>query len=386
MIKTCFIVCSFFILSLSTSINAVEVNDLYQAKVPVASQSSAKRNNALKKAMQAVLVKVGGQESVLTNSTVRNAVNNHRLYVTQFSYSRENIKQLPLSQSNKIKQNENVLLLQASFDEDKINALLQEAELPLWGSLRPQVILWVIEEDRLSRKILSESSHSNYPFIVNKVAQERGLPVIMPLMDFTDSTTLSKTDVWGRFVSPVSDASERYGADIIVVVRISNSSLLAEGDILDDCQPLCDTQNNTEKYVLDWTLFNSSVLKSSKKQYQGSNSDGMLTQALEDITDAIYQGYALSSNTDNEMLIDVANIDSMQAYVELVQFLEDLSSVNAITLVSAQGNNRRFNLNLLGSKAALLSSLKLDNKLKQYVDPLGEIIQDAVPVFYWGKP
>lgn len=390
MIKNCFVFCSFFVISLSTSVYAIEVKDLYQAKIPVSSQAPSKRNAALKKAMQAVLIKVGGQASVLKNDVIKRAVKDHRLYVSQYSYSREKIKQFPLSSLQKdsnltAKVSESLVLL-ASFDEGKINTLLQNADLPLWGSLRPQVLLWLIEEDKFTRQILSESSHSNYPLVVTNTAQSRGLPVVMPLMDFTDSTNISMTDLWGRFNQPVSNASQRYAADAIVVIRISNSSLVAEPDKEVDCRPLCDASLIKEQVVLDWTLFNSSVLQSSIQQYQGSNGELLLAQALSDITNVIYQGYALSANSDQEIIIDVANVDSMSAYVGLTQFLRELSSVNSVELLSAQGNNRRFNLKLLGSKMNLLSSLKLDNKLKQYIDPLAEVVADAVPIFYWDKP
>jgi len=390
MIKNCFVFCCIFIFSLSASVCAIEVKDLYQAKVPVSSQTPSKRNAALKKAMQAVLIKVGGQVSVLKNDAIKQAVSNHRLYVSQYSYSREEIKQLPLSNNKNTSSEPAIasesLVLLASFDEDKINTLIQNSGLSLWGRLRPQVLLWLIEEDKLSRQILSESSHSNYPLIVANVAQSRGLPVVMPLMDFTDSTNISMTDLWGRFSLPVTKASQRYSADAIVVIRVSNSSLLAESEVQADCRPLCDTSTNNEQVVLDWTLFNSNVLQPSKQQYHGENSELLLAKALSDITNVIYQGYALSANTEQEMIIDVANVDSMGAYVALTHFLRELSSVNSVELLSAQGSNRRFNLKLLGSKVTLLSSLKLDNKLKQYIDPLAEVIVDAVPIFYWDKP
>ncbi|MCJ8322185.1 MAG: DUF2066 domain-containing protein [Colwellia sp.] len=386
MIKNCFVFCCTFIFSLSASVNAIEVKDLYQAKVPVSSQAPSKRSAALKKAMQAVLIKVGGQVSVLKNDAIKRAVKNHRLYVSQYSYSREEIRQSPLSKSNNAsnKITESLVLL-ASFDENKINKLLKDSGLALWGSLRPEVLLWLIEEDKFSRQILSESSHSNYPLIVANAAQSRGLPVVMPLMDFTDSTNISMSDLWGRFSLPVNKASQRYSADAIVVIRVSNSSLLAESEKQADCRPLCDTSVNSEPVVLDWTLFDSNGVQSSKQQYQGNNSELLLAKALSDITDVIYQSYALSANTEQEMIIDVVNIDSIGTYVSLTQFLKELSSVNSVELLSAQGSNRRFNLKLIGSKMTLLSSLKLDNKLKQYIDPLAEVIVDAVPIFYWDK-
>ncbi len=385
MFKNCIIFCVFFIFTCTIRVNAVEVKGLYQAKVVVKSQTLAQKNIALKKAMQAVLIKVGGEKSILKNKVIKKAINNHRLYVSQFSYVREQMVKLPLDEIS-LADEFDALFLLASFDEDKINQLLQQAQLPLWGSLRPKVLFWLVEEDNFARQILSESSHSNAPTIVSNLVKKRGLPVILPLMDFTDTTQIAISDLWGRFSSAVIKASARYSSDAVVVIRISNSSLLSESTTKLDCRPLCNSESKGQEFVLDWTLFDSNISHVSEQLYQGRDSDKLLSQALSDITDVIYQGYALSVQKNSELIIDVANIDSMKEYIALTDFLLDLSAVNSVVLLSADGRNRRFRLNLLGSKQTLLSSLRLNNKLNQYTDPLARVVADAVPIFYWGQP
>jgi hypothetical protein len=377
MIKNFCIVSILLTTLISLPSSAVEVNDLYQAKVAVNSQTKKQRNFAQKKAMQAVLVKVGGQKSVLDNEVIKKALNNYNAYLTQYSYQR-------LQSFSQKSKNTEQLTLMVSFNEDKINQLFQQANLPIWGSLRPQVLLWFIEENRLSRQIISESSASHYPLLINQYANERGLPVIMPLMDLTDANQINIADVWGRFIDPVSAASSRYAAEAMVIVRLSNSSLISIAEDGTDCRPLCEQS----QYAIDWTLVTDtqSGKQLSYQQYQGVNTEKLLQQAISDLTQVIYQDYALSTTSSHEFLIDVANVDSISEYMALITFLEDLSSVQSATLVSAKGSNRRFNLALLGSKNALLSSLKLNKQLQQHIDPLAEVIVDAVPVFYWGKP
>ena len=376
-----------FVFTLSSWVNAVEVKDLYQAKVLVTSQSSAERHSALQKIMQTVLVRVGGQQLVLTNKIIKKALRKPRLYVSQYSYSRDKTKTLPLEVTSSSKELLSLFLI-ASFDENKINQLLQQAALPLWGRLRPKVLFWLVDEADFSRQILSESSHSNGPSIVLNLAEKRGLPVVIPLMDFTDTTQIVVPDLWGRFPAPIMNASKRYGADAVVVIRISNSSLLTESEAkgASDCRPLCDTLNNTQQFVLDWTLLGSQVTKFHEKSYQGSDSEVLLKKAFSDITDVIYQGYALSEYANDELIIDVTNIDSMNAYMALTDFLLNLSAVNSVVLVRADGTNRRFKLDLLGSKQTLLLSLKLNKKLERYKDPFAKDITDSVPVFLWGYP
>lgn len=377
---------------LLNSVHAVEVKNLYQAKVPVSSQTKAQRSIATKKAMESVLIKIGGLKANLNNAVIKSAIKKHSYYLSQYSYTREVIPTYPYEHTdikvlNEVPTNEESLLLVASFDEDKINQLLQSANVPIWGRLRPQVLIWIVEEDNLSRTILSDSSESNYPFIAEQLHIQRGLPVTIPLMDFTDATQVSITDLWGRFEEPVNMASERYKPDAVVVVRVSNNNLAPNIDVDENCEPDCNKLKTTFGYSIDWSLFTGVTSKRSQQVYQGTNSELLLSQALSDLTDTIYNDYALISttDTDNNFIIDVANITSITQFVTLTEFLTDLSSVNSVKLLSAEGENRRLSLNLLGSSETFLSSIKLDNKLNQYVDPLAETDDESVPVFYWGK-
>jgi len=356
------------LLFLSTA-NAIEVTDLYQAKVVVTSQSLYEKNKALKQAMRQVLLKVGGQESVLNNKEIKKALKNYQQFIAQFSYKRE----------------KKHTVLVAQFDENKVNNLFYQAGLPLWGNLRPQILLWLVEESGLERQILAESSSSVLPKIVQEFSQQRGLPISLPVMDLTDIEAISIADIWGRFITPVKLASRRYQAEAIVIFRLSNSSLLpAEFFANENCDILCQRQH----YALDWRLFTQGQTLEQGTQthsYQGSNKTALFKQALKDMTREIYQYYALNVNDSHQVDIDVTNINSLSRYAEVYNFLNDLSSVASVQLISAQGENRRFRLNLLGSKQTLLASLKLNKYLRQYIDPLAKVDNDSVPIFYWEK-
>ena len=369
-----FNLCFYALFSVSSAFG-VEVTDLYVAKVPVSSQSNNERNKALKKAMRLVLVKVGGQESVTQVSesarkVFNKALKNYKSYMAQYRYERV----------------DNKILLAVTFDEAKINDLFLQANLPLWGRVRPQILLWIVEAQGLTRNVLSDSSISQLPAFAKQFSKYRGLPLMMPLMDLTDLTQINTAELWGRFSQQVQLASQRYLAEAIVIIRISNSSLLPKLVEQENCQPLC-AQNN---YALDWSLISTSGQAQQQVQqygelYQGQDRQHLLEQALADITQVIYQEYALFTTTENDLLIDVANIDSLPTYLKVSSFLEQLSSVQAVKLVSANGSHWRFDLTLIGSQKALLASLKLSKQLRQYIDPLAVAELDAVPVFYWGN-
>jgi hypothetical protein len=363
MFRNCLILLIFI---LSFRINAIEVENLYSAKVLVTSQSASDRNKALKKALRGVIMKIGGKK--IEHPLVTQAIKNYNKYVNQYQYLRSN----------------NVTYLNVSFNEEKINSLFKQSDLAIWGRLRPQVMIWVVEEDGFERKLLSSTSNSLIPQAIDEFSQLRGLPLTMPIMDLTDLTALTITDVWGRFAYPVAQASARYFAEAVVVLRISNNSLILDQDENSACQPLCQTQ----PLVLDWSLMADAQDQHSQvfsEQSQGEDILLMLNDALADITDIIYQQYALSTTNSNEFQMDVANVDSLDELIAVSEFLSELSAVESVQLISVHGTNRRFKLSLIGSQQALLASLKLSEELNRYIEPLaGPVSKDQIAVFYWG--
>lgn len=356
--------CLFFVLLLvCSSVSAIEVTDLYQAKVAVNSQASKERSQAIRKAMAAVMLKVGGQASVLTNATIKKQLQRYNQFLIQYRYERQAEQ----------------LYLVAYFNENKINQLFQQANLPLWGSLRPQVLVWLIEEDNLSRQILSESSESELPTVIANFSETRGLPLLIPLMDLQDNLTVNVADIWGRFSEETLNASQRYFVDTSLIVRISNSSLV--NNEAPECEGvLCHEQT---KYVIDWSL----IAEHQKfgQAIEGTDPKGMLTEVLKEVANVIYQEYALSTDLTNELIIEVANVESLKNYIEITEFLAELSAVESVTLIKAEQEKRTFKLALLGSKKALLSSLKLNDELQQYIDPLAGAEPQEYPIFYWRK-
>ena len=352
-----------------TSISAysVEVNNLYRAKVDVSSQSGSARKQAIQKAFQSVIVKVSGQTSIIEQDIFKRAVKQYSQYLVQYSYERD----------------ANDLKLVARFDEERVNQLFLTSNNALWGNLRPQVVIWLVEESGFERSLISESHDSVLPDAIKDFSDNRGLPIALPLVDIEDTENVDLIDIWGRFTRPIVYASERYNAEAVVVMRLSNSSLLPTKEELTDCQPLCG--NVQQEYMLDWSLLSGTSQKTSYfgNKYQGSEPNQLIHKALDEIVQVLLKDYALESQLNNEFVMDVNNINSLASYVEITEFLTSMSSVQEMMLLRAEGESRRFKLTLLGSKQAFLSSLKLNNQLQQFVDPLAPVDESQIPVFYW---
>jgi len=385
---------AFFVFSFPFFVTAVEVKDLYQASVAIQTQNSSDRSSALKKVLAVVMLKVGGEKSVLNNPEIKKALVNYHLYLNKYRYQQ---KTQQLNSGQDIKTQEKQLFLLASFNEHKVNLLFQKAKLPLWGSLRPQVILWLVEEQGFKRSIISESTDSNTSQQIKDFSEQRGLPIVMPLMDLTDSNQITITDIWGGFEESIKEASTRYLAEAIVVMRLSNSSLVDQNtinkfkknnNIMKNCElPCVQSQIENQPYVLDLSFTNQN--QEFNKRYHGVSRQKLLNKGLTDVTELIFQHYALNGDNNNELIIDVANVDSLSTYVNVFTFLTDLSSVQNVILVQANGESRQFKLLLKGSKKTFLSSLKLSKWLVEFVnhsvDIHGDQESELPPLFYWTK-
>ncbi|WP_448568557.1 DUF2066 domain-containing protein [Thalassotalea ganghwensis] len=348
-------------------LSAVEVEDLYSAKILVQSQQSADRTIALKQALTEVFIKIGGNESVIERPLLKSAIRDVSKYVLQYRYQFDDQE----------------LSLVATFNESKVNQLFIEADLPIWGKLRPQIVFWVVNETDLNRSLLTSSTESELKDAILLQAKRYGLPALFPIGDIADVEQVSASDVWGRFISPISRASKRYLAEAIVLIRISDHSLLSEQDLItkQTCK-LC-----SKMLVADWGIIDTQknqLIKSNS--YQHTNVNQLISDVVANLSEQLHQRYAYNINENNEYLIDVANVNSLERYAQITEFFRELSVIKSFKLVSALGENRRFKLEILGSKQSLLQSLQLNQSLKQNIDPLAPQVEDEVPVFYWSKP
>lgn len=343
-------------LSAGTS-QAVQVDNLYQGQVSVPSQSSQSRNEAVRSAFRQVLVKIAGSESVASNATLISALRRPNNYLSQYSYT----------------QQDRQVYLVANFDQDKVNLLLQKAQVGIWGKHRPLITVWLIEENGNRRSIIADSSPEPMVTAFKRQASTYGLPVNFPLMDLTDAMEVSTGDVWGRFQRPLTEASSRYNSEAIVVIRLSDSSLV-------DRQ---SREANSDAKVLDWTLFVNGGR--SSRRYQGTDKDALLENAASGIAQSLYQqnSYSVSAQANNSTQIEILNVDSMSTFKEVKEFLQSLTQVSSVQLVSVEGPVMLFNLSLLSSEAAIKQALRLEGKLVEGTDPLERDQSEQVSRFIW---
>lgn len=332
---------------------AVELRQMYQARVPVASQSSADRDVALQQALQRTFIRVSGDESLLAHDDVQFALKNVRNFVQQYGYQ----------------QIDDELVLWVQFDQPQVDRTIQQAGSGIWSNLRPELLFWIVlEDEQLQRSIIGTSTAEPLVEQLREQAQIRGIPVKLPLLDLNDSMTLSVIDLWARFEDRIDFASSRYDADGVVVARIYQSDAAIE----------------QQAWTLDWTL------KLADMRWRGEVTADDRTelggQLISDISKQLSQRYRISSNVAAAGLwrVSIVNVKSLMDVLNAEQQLAAVPSVSRVQLAEYGEHRATFELYIQTEAEQILRALDLTKQFEA-VNPQQRDSFET-PVYRWSQP
>ncbi|MCQ8887265.1 DUF2066 domain-containing protein [Pseudoalteromonas agarivorans] len=317
------------------SVSAVEVTDLYQDILKVDDKSRDTRLAASRKALLNVLVKVSGDESADQNKLAQQRTKNISDYMLKFEYDEKANGQLNLV---------------VKFEARKINELIKELNLPLWGVQRPLVAIWLGIEDNWRRELVTQESYPQLEQLIYDKAGRRGLPVVVPLLDLQDRRLVGIPEVWGNFSEPVEEASRRYSAERSITARMYQ-------------------EPDSETWILDWRftnddLFDSNRLEGDKQQIVG--------QMIDSLALGLANEYAIDPNAYYEQAAATLTLKGTQSFVDIElakRRLQSLSVVTQATIMRKTSEFVEFKLNHTGSVGDLKKGLGLDSAFRDYVDP-----------------
>lgn len=189
-------------------IYAVRVDGLYQATLPVASQSLQDRNQAEQQALVQVLAKVAGDSKIMLYPSLENIQARAESWVQEYSYQ-TTAASTPST------------LLSVKFDPKAINQLLRQHDILVWGQTRPLLVTWMAyEAPNVPAIIVSNDTRTDIDHAVTQFAGALGLPLLLPMMDTTDMDSVSVNDIVTMQMTSLYDAAKRYDAEGMLVVRL----------------------------------------------------------------------------------------------------------------------------------------------------------------------
>jgi len=346
----------------STFASAVEVHGLYQVEISVPDQSRDSRQLAYREALVQVLVRVSGQSQVMMQRQFHLVLDDAWKLVQSYRY-----RQMDIQEAQDKGLDHASLVLVVQLDPEQVKRLLREAERPIWGQVRPTTVSWVVVEQGGKRELLGAASSHPAKQILERRAEQRGLPLQFPLLDLIDQQAVSVSDVWGGFVEPVKNASLRYSDDAVFFGRVYSRG---------------------KRWIGEWHL----LVRGHESHWsmQGDDLAEVLQPSVDIAVDDIALRYAQSTGEGESAgytRVKVWNIQSLEDYAAVLKYLEKQISVVDVIPDSVDGGSVLFRIRTEGNWSNVAKAISLGNLLYPYtpdVSAAGEPGKpDAPPLIHY---
>jgi uncharacterized protein len=344
------LICWLFWLSIALpgSARAAKVDWLYDVDVAVANQSTQERAIASREALLVVLKRVTGLVDVPMNDAVTNALAAPQLYYVEYRYHEETgplvSGQQPAAKS---------LMLSVRFAETAVLRLVTEAGLPLWSSNRPTTVAWIVVAEDGDRSLLGASDPNPLLLALRARAEQRGLPLVVPLLDLDEQLEVTAAVVWGGMFDVIERASQRYAADSILLGRITHAT--------------------TGSWTADWQIWQQG---SDRRFTIDSASAEQAGVALVDrLTDELVTRYAVAAGSRQLLRIRVDGIADLADYGALLAYLGSLEFIDSVGVDQVSRNEVLVSLATRTPWDRLRDLLALDGRLEptQQLDTSGTL-------------
>jgi len=337
--------------------DAARVTDLYAAQVPVEAGIIRNQSESFDHALREVLVKVTGRRGITDDLVV----------MEQFAVAERYVQQHRTNPDGS---------LWVLFDQIAIRRTLDGIGQPVWGEERPTTLVWlVMDNGKGTRDILAaesgiERQHDLFEVpssggdpeqqaavseIMQSTADERGLPLVLPLVDSEELDIVSIPDVWGGFTESVVLASQRYGVDAILVGRARVLTV--------------------ERARVRWTL----MLGDERYDWEGDIASGP-----DRIADFFAARFATSSSALGQMQLRVDGVDSLDDYGRLTRYLSSLDVIEDYSVERIADQTAIFSLQVRGDANRLTRSIALRHVLQPMTVSSSAVIPDVPPSELFG--
>ena len=341
-------------------VHAADVDHLYQAEVSVADQGQQERNRAITEGFRQMLVKVTGNPNIGLNQSLAGTFRKASRFVQQYRYRVETGEADTAAEQR---------FLRITFDKQAVDRVLRENGLPVWGKSRPLIIVWTGFDNGSRRKLLSPEFDQKIMTMFNSAADSRGIPLLFPVMDLQDQSAISASDLWGAFEEPVRNASRRYQADSILMVRIKSGS---GGSVRSS-----------------WSLLGSNDAR--QWDFRGQTFSGVINQGMNTVADHLATIYAPAGGGDAQVVnMQVSGLDTFEDLLKVEFFLKAQETVQQYQLRQSQADKAIFALSLRGGMQAFVQAVELSGLFEQ-VDMMfsalpPEPVEEPVPAAVVSTP
>ena len=290
---------------------------VYEAEVPVRSQTESEREAGFARGLAQVLGKLSGDRSISARPGVGQELRRARDYVKGYDYRQDEgvgASGAPTFSTT----------LVVRFEPEAVDGVVAALGLPLWPQPRPKPVLWLAIDDGKGPRLVG-LQHNNAARPVLQRAVERGYRLGLPSGSAAEQAAVGA--IWRGDTAAIARLSARYQPPMQLLGKL---------------------YRNGEGWKADWIFVdNGRVL--SRWSESGADARRTMLTGADGAADALIRRYAKASSAAAPASARVAftGIRSGGDYLRLATALQRMSVVRAIRPVSAAGDRLEVELDLL---------------------------------------
>lgn len=264
---------------LSLPVFAETVSNLYQVREPVSGQSPDERTRATQAALETLVLRLTGDAKAAQGSALAELRKDPQKIISQYGFEAGPPETLLVD-----------------FDPATTDRALRQAGLPLWGSNRPSILGWWLNESVESTNLVGDGQGSAEP--LRRAAQHRGLPLRLPLADLSEQGVGTAQTRESNDATALKEASERYGADAILAVHAKEDAGQWQGK---------------------WRLW----LGDQREQgtATGASSEALADAVLLAVSQRLAPRFVAKPGTSTALVLQVQDM-TLERYAEMLRLLE----------------------------------------------------------------
>lgn len=295
-----------------TGIQADAVN-LYQGEAVVENNDAGERRRALPSALANVLRKYSGLRSFEEYPQVEPALGIASSIVVSFHYRSAGIVLADGTEAEELR-------LVANFSGPEVDKLATNLQLPLWQPRRDPIDLWVVVDNGVDRRIMPVEFDYAWN-VMGEVAASRGLPVEWPTADEEGMFLVDAQVLWGGYTEDLGIVPGR-GVMIMAARR--------EG--------------------LEWSVRSNLAYRGQNWTWRSQNIDlqAALVESTHQAADQVAMASTIAASDLGTWLLEIAvsGMKNADEYIRCLDYLQQLSVVSQVAVVSAKPGNVSFRIEL----------------------------------------
>ncbi|MGD8976101.1 MAG: DUF2066 domain-containing protein [Gammaproteobacteria bacterium] len=303
-------------------------SQLFTATVPLAEESPEARRRGFEAAMDVILTRITGRLDAPGDPRVADLRETAESYVQQYRMTGDGFW--------------------VAFDGQAVETALAQRDMRIWGGERPPVLLVLaVDEGGGRRYILSAEDEIRQPASrdlrarMRGLADLRGLPMLLPLMDAQDRRRMSINDAWGGFEQPLLETGQRYGVAAVLLGRYRLDS----------------------PFRVRWALFEDG---------QALRWDGGIDDGINRSSDRFAARYSVATGAavEGEIGIAVSGIRSLEDFARVSDYLGGLTAIDSMAPRRLDGDTAVFGVRLRGSLDNVDRAIRLGGLLRPDETPI----------------